>query len=1006
MDQDSAHMVAASKVPMLKPGVETTIAPATAEEKAQRRLEFKERSTLLMGIPNEHQLKFNSIKDAKSLLQAVDKRLQKLISQLEIQGESISQEDVNQKFLKSLSPEWNTHTIVWRNKPDIDTLINTTHGVTTASTQATAINSTTIDNLSDAVICSFFASQPNSIKLDNEDLQQIHPDDLEEMDLRECRAPRSQDTKHKESTRRIEPIETPASSALVSCNGLGEEFVNESMVSEPTVKKPIVDTSEAKASADKPNVVRKNFGPSLIEDLISDSEDEAESKPKIKKKIVKLSFAKIEFVKLKSKQVSTAHLKSTVNSARPMANVFNKAHSTVKRPFNKKLTFTTSIVNQEVNTVRSKTVDTARPKAVANAILGNRVNGNPQQDLHDQGVIDNGCSRHMSWYMSCLIDNEDIDGGYAMKKFLLLSITYYCWVDVNAVEEQFCATFKAKTVNGEGQLQALVDEKKTSVPTSVAEREMNDSLERAATTATSLDAKQDIGNISKTQSKAKPNEPGSQGTSSGGGSRCQETIVDTVAQTRSERVSKISNDPLLARVNTPRSVEDSLKLNELMELCTKIQQRVLDLETTKTTQALEIKSLKIRVKKLERRKMSRNYRLKRLYKVGLSPRVKSSKNEGLGKEDVSKQERIADIDAKEDITLVSTHNKQMFDVDQDLGGEEVFVAQQDEKVVEKEVDAAQVQVTTTATKTPTISIDEATLAQALVELAAERAQQEVEANITLIESCDDVQAKTNADYQLAKRLQAEEQHELNDEEKDKLFMQLLEKIRKLFAAKRAEEKRNKPSSTKKNNLEQESAKKQKIDDDKETVELQQLVKIIQDEEWVAINAIPLAMKPPSIVDWKIQKERNKSYYKIIRAGGSSKIYLTFSHMLKYFDREDVETLWKLVKAKIMFVWLLLIVKDVEEVVAELPKEKHEGHHVEQPLAFCDLRLVLSEKWVTHSSATYPSYHLEDKVIVEEEGNVMPTVIEEEGVIAFAVEEEGRPERVVSIPLWHKDYAVG
>ncbi|GKF24780.1 hypothetical protein Tco_0077102 [Tanacetum coccineum] len=55
-------------------GVETIIAPTTAEEKAQRRLELKARSTLLIGIPNEHQLKFNSIKDAKLLLQAVEKR--------------------------------------------------------------------------------------------------------------------------------------------------------------------------------------------------------------------------------------------------------------------------------------------------------------------------------------------------------------------------------------------------------------------------------------------------------------------------------------------------------------------------------------------------------------------------------------------------------------------------------------------------------------------------------------------------------------------------------------------------------------------------------------------------------------------------------------------------------------------------------------------------------------------------------------------------------------------
>nr|GEZ21869.1 hypothetical protein [Tanacetum cinerariifolium] len=220
---------------------------------------------------------------------------------------------------------------------------------------------------------------------------------------------------------------------------------------------------------------------------------------------------------------------------------------------------------------------------------------------------------------------------------------------------------------------------------------------------------------------------------------------------------------------------------------------------------------------------------------GLSVRVESSEDEGLGDEDASKQGRIADIYANEDIYLVNVHNDEdMFDADQDLGGEEVFVAQQDKNVVEKEVDTAQVQVTTAAT-TLTISIDEVTLAQALTELkhtkpkakakgilkkkdqlqldeevalklqaelqaefekekrlASERAQQEVEASIALIESWDNVQAKINADYQLAKRLQEEEQQELNDEEKAKLFMQLLKKTRKFFAAKREEEKRNKP----------------------------------------------------------------------------------------------------------------------------------------------------------------------------------------------------------------------
>ncbi|GJW91072.1 hypothetical protein Tco_0168625 [Tanacetum coccineum] len=114
------------------------------------------------------------------------------------------------------------------------------------------------------------------------------------------------------------------------------------------------------------------------------------------------------------------------------------------------------------------------------------------------------------------------------------------------------------------------------------------------------------------------NESSSLGTTSGGGLRCQETIRDTTARTRFESVFKHSNDSLLARGNTLRSDEDRLKLNELMELCTTLQQRVLDLEKTKTTHQNEIDSLKRRVKKLKKKRSSRTYKLKRLYKVGLT----------------------------------------------------------------------------------------------------------------------------------------------------------------------------------------------------------------------------------------------------------------------------------------------------------------------------------------------------------------------------------------------------
>ncbi|GKF79623.1 hypothetical protein Tco_0235191, partial [Tanacetum coccineum] len=96
---------------------------------------------------------------------------------------------------------------------------------------------------------------------------------------------------------------------------------------------------------------------------------------------------------------------------------------------------------------------------------------------------------------------------------------------------------------------------------------------------------------------------------------------------------------------------------------------------------------------------------------------------------------------------------------------------------------------------------------------------------------------------------------------------------------------------------QEITKKKKVENDKETSELKQCFEIIPDEEKVTIDAIPLAVKSPSIVGWKIHKEGRKSYYQIMRANGKSQTYIIFSQMLKSFDRQDLEDLYKLVKAK-------------------------------------------------------------------------------------------------------------
>ncbi|GJQ93947.1 hypothetical protein Tco_0005086 [Tanacetum coccineum] len=210
-------------------------------------------------------------------------------------------------------------------------------------------------------------------------------------------------------------------------------------------------------------------------------------------------------------------------------------------------------------------------------------------------------------------------------------------------------------------------------------------------------------------------------------------------------------------------------------------------------------------------------------------------------------------------------------------------------------------------------------------LAREKAEKEKEANIALIETWDDIRAKIDVDHQLAERLQAQEQEELSIKEKATLFQKLLDKRRKHFTAKRAEEKRNKPPTkaqqrkimcTYLKSMEgyklkdlkfkefdsiqemfDKAFKKQKVEDDKETTELKQCLEIILDEEEVTIDAIPLVVKSPSIVDWKIYKEGRKSYYQIMRADGKSQTYMIFSQMLKSFDRQDLEDLYKLVKAK-------------------------------------------------------------------------------------------------------------
>ncbi|GJU76692.1 hypothetical protein Tco_1273762 [Tanacetum coccineum] len=111
---------------------------------------------------------------------------------------------------------------------------------------------------------------------------------------------------------------------------------------------------------------------------------------------------------------------------------------------------------------------------------------------------------------------------------------------------------------------------------------------------------------------------------------------------------------------------------------------------------------------------------------------------------------------------------------------------------------------------------------------------------------------------------------------------------------RAEESSFKRAGTE---IEQERIKKQKMNDDQEEAEMKKHIEIVINKEEITVDAIPLATKPPIIVDWKIIKEGKMGYFQIIRADGISRRYSSMIRMLQNIDREDLETLWKLVKAK-------------------------------------------------------------------------------------------------------------
>ncbi|GKE18209.1 hypothetical protein Tco_1425786, partial [Tanacetum coccineum] len=255
--------------------------PATIEEKTCKKNDVKARSLLLMALPNEHQLTFDQYVDAQSMFAAIKarfggneatkktqkallkqqyenfsasssesldsifNRLQKLVSRLAILGVVTPPEDLNVKFLRSLPSEWDTHVVKVKksagaSNDDKNLAFVTTSGARSTndinivnpevSTATTNVNTASTEictaSLSDATVYTFLSTQPKGSQLVHEDLEQLHDDDLKEMDLKECKAPRSKDNRNWNqcsSTKTIK-IEDASEKAMCAIDSVGFDW--------------------------------------------------------------------------------------------------------------------------------------------------------------------------------------------------------------------------------------------------------------------------------------------------------------------------------------------------------------------------------------------------------------------------------------------------------------------------------------------------------------------------------------------------------------------------------------------------------------------------------------------------------------------------------------------------------------------------------------------------------------------------------------------------------------
>nr|GEV75757.1 hypothetical protein [Tanacetum cinerariifolium] len=348
-------------------GVVQAVAPTTVEQKLAKNNELKARGTLLMALPDKHQLKFNIHKDAKSLIEAIEKKFG-----ANLEDQSLDDLFNNLKIYEdevkiSSSTSQNTQNIAFVSSKNTDSTNESVSAV--PSVFAASTNLPNVDNLSDVVIYSFFASQSNSPRVDNDDLKQINADNLKEMDLKwqmamlTVREKRflQRDTRNKDTQRRNVPVETTTSNALVSqYDGVESQITDKTGFGydNQVFNSTVFDCDELNSYESDVSVPT-----SLVYDRTSITPIKHPTQAKnLRKDILK-----------------------------------SRGH---KHSRHRKACFICKSVNHMI-----KDCDYYEKKMVQKP-------GNPHQALKDKGIIDSGCSRHMTGNISYLSDFEEINGGY------------------------------------------------------------------------------------------------------------------------------------------------------------------------------------------------------------------------------------------------------------------------------------------------------------------------------------------------------------------------------------------------------------------------------------------------------------------------------------------------------------------------------------------------------------------------------------------------------------------